>query len=74
MDYAKIKKIIDGALFLMVAVFLVSGFGIVNAEFRNAIGLEKSLAFNMHLMITWPFIIVLILHIFYFRMISFLRK
>ena len=74
MNLAKGKKILDSILLIMVVLFLISGFGMTNGAFRDAIGLAKNAAFNMHSMLTWPFIIVLILHIGYFRIISFLRK
>ncbi len=63
-----VKRIIYWSLLIVIVIYLVAGFGIT--EFRTVEALSfglltKSLAFKIHNNLWIPFIVLLVLHIFF---------
>ena len=61
-------KIVHYSLLLIVAIFLLTGFGITEFRIVETITfglLGKALAFQIHTFIWEPFLVLLALHIFF---------
>ena len=66
------KKTIHWLLLIVVILMFLSGFGITNGQTVSNLTfglLTKPLAFRLHLWLTWPFLILLILHMLYYSKI-----
>jgi|GEM_PF-3403434 len=64
--WSSLKKVVHWLLFLVVALILLSGFGIVDYQVVQAITfgvLDKATAFQLHINLWWVFIALLALHV-----------
>jgi hypothetical protein len=62
------RKIVHWSLVVLTAAYLVTGFGITHYQLveKLTLGLlTKNLAFQLHLALTWPFIALLALHVYF---------
>ena len=59
-------KLINWALLIFIIFYIITGFGITEFKFIEAITfgiISKPIAFQLHMFLIYPFIILLILHI-----------
>ena len=59
-------KFIHWALLIFIIFYIITGFGITEYKFIEAITfgiISKPIAFQLHIFLIYPFIILLILHI-----------
>ena len=59
-------KFIHWALLIFIIFYIITGFGITEYKFIEAITfgiVSKPIAFQLHIFLIYPFIILLILHI-----------
>ena len=59
-------KLIHWVLLISIIVYIITGFGITEHKFIEAITfgiISKPIAFQLHIFLIYPFIILLILHI-----------
>jgi len=59
-------KIIHWTLLIFAIIYIITGFGITEHKFIETIIfgiISKSIAFQLHIFLIYPFIILLILHI-----------
>ena len=64
----KIKKIIHWLLLGFISIYIITGYGITQYQFveKYTFGLlNKALAFKIHLGLIVPFLILLVLHIYF---------
>ena len=66
-DKEKLRKAVHYLFMLVTAAELISGFGITQYRLITPLTgglLDKTLSFQIHYALTWPFIILLVLHIY----------
>ena len=59
-------KLINWSLLIFIIFYIITGFGITEFKFIEAITfgiISKPIAFQLHIFLIYPFIILLILHI-----------
>jgi thiosulfate reductase cytochrome b subunit len=64
--WVSLKKVVHWLLFLVVALMLLSGFGIVDYQVVQTITfgiLNKATAFQLHINLWWVLIVLLALHV-----------
>jgi len=68
MDRKAIKKTVHLALLILIAIVIISGLGISYYQTIEGITgglLSKNLSFQLHTLLFLPFLLILLIHIFF---------
>jgi ABC-type antimicrobial peptide transport system permease subunit len=68
MDRKAIKKTVHLALLILIAIVIISGLGISYYQTLEGITaglLSKNLSFQLHTLLFLPFLLILLIHIFF---------
>jgi len=72
-----VKKIVRWVLLVLVILYILTGFGITQFRIIEQLTmglLTKSLSFRIHLGLTIPFIVLLVLHVCFSSLLKLRRK